>query len=538
MQELYNQVQAATNPLEIIELCDKFLDKHIIGYINLMFLKGEALLSLGRLDDALSVFNQIVEYNVDSFAGRAHNSIGFCYSRKNEYDKANSEFKNAREYYDEQSLLLNSAILNLATFYSMTNQKQNTFKMFKELYGLNPSNGPDDTHIIILALASNPEELIAIYDNSIDERYTPDVNVLFAKGDALVTLEMFDEAIPVFKEILKYRNNSDREIAGKTHTAIGICYFRKNEFDKALPEFENAREYSDDSIILSNLANTYVLTNQKEKALEVYKKLSKREPHNKDLKKIIELLELELNGKDSHNDSPFNSIEEAFIQADIYSQRKEYAKAIEVYDLITDSIPEQPPAWNKKGYAYYQLGRNEEAIKCFDKALEYNPNSAYSMFYKSLVYMGLEDYESAQDMIVQALMIIPDNTEFLNNYSVILIRLGKNKEAIDIADKALIIEPDAVETYTNKAFALENLNRFEEAIECYDKALKINPNFFEAWHNKAYSLENLNMLDEAIECYEKALELSPNNSQILSNISILYGKKGDFEKALEILNRQ
>lgn len=46
MQELYNQVQAATDSLEIINLCDKFLDKHIIGYIKLMFLKGEALLSL------------------------------------------------------------------------------------------------------------------------------------------------------------------------------------------------------------------------------------------------------------------------------------------------------------------------------------------------------------------------------------------------------------------------------------------------------------------------------------------------------------
>ena len=214
--------------------------------------------------------------------------------RKNEYDKATSEFKKAQEYCDEQSLLFNSATLNLSTFYSITNQKQNTFKMFNELYDLNPSDGPDDTHILILALASNPEELIAIYNNSIDERYTPDVNVLFAKGDALVTLERFDEAIPVFEEILKYRNDSDREIAGKTHTAIGICYFRKNEFDKALPEFEKAREYSDDSLILTNLANTYTLTNQKAKALEVYKELSTGYHITKTLRKLLNCWNLSL----------------------------------------------------------------------------------------------------------------------------------------------------------------------------------------------------------------------------------------------------
>ncbi len=328
MQELYNQIQTATNPLEIIYLCDKFLDQHILGYMKLMFLKGEILLSLGRFDDALSVFEQNLEHDDNRFAGRLHNSIGFCYSMKNEFEKANSEFEKARKYCDEPLLILNSATLNLAAFYSMTNQKEDTFKIFKQLYGLDPSNGYNEVHISFLALARNPEELIGIYDQTIDERYTPDVNVLFAKGDALVSLERFDEAIPVFEKILKYKNNSDIAIAGKTHTAIGICYFRKNELEKALPEFEKARQYSDDSIILSNLANTYTLTNQKEKALEIYKELSIREPHNKDLKKIIELLEVELNGKNSLKDIPFNSIEEALNQADTYWEEKEYEKVI------------------------------------------------------------------------------------------------------------------------------------------------------------------------------------------------------------------
>lgn len=414
MQELYNQIQAATNPLEIINLCDTFLDKQLTGYIKLMFLKGETLLSLGRLDDAISVFTQILEYGTNQFDGRAHNSIGFCYSIKNEPKKANSEFEKAHKYCDEQTLLLNSATLNLATYYSMTNQKENTFKIFKELYKLNPSNEYNDIHISFLTLASTPEELIQIYNHSIDESYNADVNVLFAKGDALVTLERFDDAIPVFEEILKYHYNN--EVIGKAHNAIGICYFRKNDYYKALYEFNKAHEYSDESIILYNLANTYTLTNQKEKALEIYKEVSKREPYNKDVEKIIEMLELELNRNNPLKDSPFNSIQEAFMQATIYSEEKEYEKAIEIYDIITNIWPDQPPAWNKKGYAYYQLGKYEEAIKCLDKALEYNPNSAYSLFYKSMVYMQLEDYENAEYMIVQALGIIPNNAEFLNNY--------------------------------------------------------------------------------------------------------------------------
>ena len=535
MEKLYNRLQTANNPLEIIELSDEFLDKHIYGYIKLMFLKGETLLSLERIDDALSVFKQILEYDDTRFAGRAHNSIGFCYSMKNKPRKAESEFKKAQKYCDESSLLLNSTTLNLAAYYSKTNQKTNTFKIFKEIYDLDSSNEYNNAPIPLLTKANNPEELINIFDISIDESYNAYVDVLFAKGNALVNLKRFDEAISVFEEILKYPYN--KEAIGQTHNAMGFCYSRKNDLDKAVSEFEKAYEYSNDPTTLYNLASHYTMTNQNEKALEIFKELSELDPYNKDMKKIIEMLELTLNKKDQINEGHFNSVKEAFMQADIYMAQNDYEKAIGVYDLITDITPEQPPAWNKKGYAYSQLGKYEEAIKCFDKALEYNPNSAYSMFYKSMVYMNLEDFENAQDMIIKALNIIPDNTEFLNNYCYILIKLDKNNEAIDIANEALKIDPDSVETYTNKAFALENLNRFDEAIECYNKALKINPNFFEAWHNKAFSLENLNRFDEAIECYNKALELHPNNYHILEKISWLYVKKGDPENAAKYFSK-
>ena len=83
MQELYNRLKMEKNPLEIIKICDELLDNHIYGYIKLMFLKGEILLSLGRIDDALFVFKQILEYNDDRFTGRTHYSLGFCYSIKN-----------------------------------------------------------------------------------------------------------------------------------------------------------------------------------------------------------------------------------------------------------------------------------------------------------------------------------------------------------------------------------------------------------------------------------------------------------------------
>lgn len=84
------------------------------------------------------------------------------------------------------------------------------------------------------------------------------------------------------------------------------------------------------------------MANQKEKALEVLKELYEIDPNNQNIKKKIENLEREINGKNLLNDNNFNSIEEAILQANIYWQRDEYEKAIEVYDLITDFLPEHP----------------------------------------------------------------------------------------------------------------------------------------------------------------------------------------------------
>ena len=715
MEELHNQLLAATDPLEIIEISDKILNERSRRYLKHTFLKGESLLSLGKFDEALSIFEQILEYDDDRFTGRAHNSIGFCYSMKNKPRKAESEFKKARKYCDESSLLLNSATLNMATYYSMTNKKEDAYKIFKELWVMNPSNRLEDSYMLVLMSSNNPQEFIETYDLNIDESFPKDEQVMARKAIALMDLERFEEAIPILDDALKYTD--DKEGLKIIHFHLGVSYYRLGELDKASCEFEKTREYNDDPSLLLQIANCYEMVNQNEKALDVLKEYSEIVPDNEDIKKKIENLKRESNEPDSdeiynnkcltlinlnrfdeaiecydkalkinpnnvkawnnkafalHNlnrldeaiecynksleiDPNFisslrnkafalrtlnrldeaiecydkvlkidpndfgvwnnkafslhelnrsdeaiecydealkinpnyfeawankgftleslgrldeaiecynnaleiypnhpdmlnrlsviesqknvsvNSLEDALNQADTYWEEKEYEKVIEVYDLISDSMPKQPLVWNRKGDAYYQLGRYEEAIECFDKAFEYNPHFPFPLYYKTLSYMNLEDYENAENTVVQALMFFPDSPGFLNNYCVILNKLGKYEEALDAADKALISNPNSVETYTNKAHALKKLCEIDEALECYNKALKIDPNIIDAWLDKADALKDFEMFDEALECYKEALTHFPHNPDILHYMSVLYLIKGDLDNSSKCL---
>ena len=229
MKELYNQLLEATDPLEIIEISDKILNERLRRYIKHTFLKGESLLSLGKFDEALSIFKQILEYNDDRFTGRAHNSIGFCYSMKNKPRKAESEFKKASKYCDESSLLLNSATLNMAAYYSMTKQKEYAYKIFKESYLLDPSNGREDSYILQLIISRNPQEFIRTYDYNIDESFLKDEQVMARKAIALMDLERFEEAIPILDGALKYTN--DKEGLKIIHFHLGVSYYRLDELD-------------------------------------------------------------------------------------------------------------------------------------------------------------------------------------------------------------------------------------------------------------------------------------------------------------------
>ena len=380
-----------------------------------------------------------------------------------------------------------------------------------------------------LKKAKTPEETIEIIDDILDE-LSPVIStdLYFLKGDTLMGLERYDDAIETFGQALVF---PDPPVMARAHNSRGFCYFKLKDFENAVVEFEEAKNYVADHNIILNLAMAYYLTHRKKESLVEWKKLYDMDHSNETAKEQIERIEMELKIDEKIKDTPFNSVQEAFLQADIYSEMGQYDKEIEVYELINEIMPSQPPAWNKQGMAYYHLGKYGEAISCYDKALKYNPNSSVAMFYKALAYMNMDDWEAAEKNLRNALEHEPENEDYLANYAVVLIYSGQYEESIAIADKILESNPKLVQVHLNKAFALDQLNRFDESLKVYDEALKIDSNNMTCWNNKGYALRETSRYDDALECYDKALELSPNDANVLKNKAITYKKMGDLDKA-------
>ncbi|MCX6841550.1 MAG: serine/threonine-protein kinase [candidate division WOR-3 bacterium] len=199
-------------------------------------------------------------------------------------------------------------------------------------------------------------------------------------------------------------------------------------------------------------------------------------------------------------------------------------EAIRCFDKALELDPQEALAWDNKGSSLDSLGRYEEAIRCYDKALELDPRNAAVWYNKGLSLDSLDRYEEAIHCHDKALELDPRFALAWCNKGNCLSSLGHYEEAVRSYDKALELDPRKAGAWDNKGFSLNLLGRYDDAIRCFDKALELDPRYASAWLSKGASLHELGRHEEALSCFDKALELDPRYA------SAWYGKALDQEK--------
>ena len=193
--------------------------------------------------------------------------------------------------------------------------------------------------------------------------------------------------------------------------------------------------------------------------------------------------------------------------------------------------------WVSKGVSLSSLGRYEEAVCCYEKALKLDPRDTCAWNNKGASLHSLGRHEEATRCIDKALKIDPQDVTAWNNKGVDLGRLCRREEAIRCFDRALELDPRNALAWTNKGTSFYSLDRYEEAIRCSDKALELDPWFVAAWCNKGSSLQSLSRHEEAIRCYDKVLELDPRSAEAWYCAGSSLEALGRYEEAIRQYDR-
>lgn len=140
-----------------------------------------------------------------------------------------------------------------------------------------------------------------------------------------------------------------------------------------------------------------------------------------------------------------------------------YDEAVGCYDQAIEMVSELADAWDGKGDALQMTGSYDKAVRCYDRALEFDPDFAESWYHKG-------------------------------NTLQMLLRFD---EALMCYDEALRIDPQFAEAWNKKGMTLNRLGRYQEALDCFDEALEIEPGYAAAWNNKSWALQMLGEGEEA-----------------------------------------
>ena len=212
-------------------------------------------------------------------------------------------------------------------------------------------------------------------------------------------------------------------------------------------------------------------------------------------------------------------------------------EALAAFDRALAIDPQDAEAHNYRGVALALLGRIDEALAAFDRALAINPQDAKAHDYRGAVLAQLGRMDEALAAFDRALAINPQDAEAHHNRGAVLTQLGRMHEALAAFDRALAIDPQDAKAHYSRSTVLAQLGRMDEALAAFDRAPAINPQDAEAHRWRGLALAQLGRMDEALAAFNKALEINLQFAEAHSSRGVALAKLGRTGEALAAFDR-
>ncbi|MCB1529109.1 MAG: tetratricopeptide repeat protein [Hyphomicrobiaceae bacterium] len=142
-----------------------------------------------------------------------------------------------------------------------------------------------------------------------------------------------------------------------------------------------------------------------------------------------------------------------------YERTKQWAKAEKDLKQALALAPQQPLALNYLGYSWIDQGRNlREGLKLIKKAVSLKPDDGYIVDSLGWAYYRLGRYDDAVTQLERAVELRPDDPVLNDHLGDALWRVGREREARFQWDQALSLEPEPAEVVKIKKKLAEGLS--------------------------------------------------------------------------------
>jgi tetratricopeptide (TPR) repeat protein len=402
---------------EAIAICDQLIEENTpilsgIGsdkvtlvqdvLVDTWTLKGRILYKLGRFNEALNAFEQIIKMGVvTSYIWYQKGIILFELGRKR-------EAHNAIEY----------AIYN------------------------EPNLDWDDKGKILEDYGRN-EAALAVYDSLIKQNHNSDIIYMriYKKKSLLVQLKRYEEALAVYDELIKQNPNSDIVYEK------GFFLAQLKRYNEALVAFTHAIQL-DPSLYVSRRSIVVCLFHlgRHEEAIAICDQLIEENS-------II----LPDSGSDNATSIQDVLVDTWTLKGRILYKLGRFNEALNAFEQIVEKNLETEYTLLQTGIILFELGRSNDAINVIIEALQSldelattskirNQELAEAWMKSGKILMDLEWNEEALSSFQIAIDLIPGFTEAWYNKCECLIKLQRPEEAFAAINRLDYIDPNYADT--------------------------------------------------------------------------------------------
>jgi len=163
------------------------------------------------------------------------------------------------------------------------------------------------------------------------------------------------------------------------------------------------------------------------------------------------------------------------VQAELYTQQKNYQKAFDLLSSALAEKPEQPELLYTRALIAEHLDKRDVLEKDLKQLLAKDPKNAEAL--NALGYSLLYDpkrYKEAEGYLQQAIQLRPEEAVIIDSYGWLQFKLGRPQIALDYLQRAYAKQQEN-EIAAHIAEVLWSLGRKTEAKKLFDKAIKNAP---------------------------------------------------------------
>lgn len=411
-------------------------------------------------------------------------------------------------------------------------------------------------------MSNSEKALEALQSNDLDE-YQKNLknaldqdndDMLFSLAEELYSLGFSDDALKIYRQLLKKYPDED-----EIRTYIADILIAKDDTDGALEVLNEIKPDSsyyinallveadlyqtqdlfvvsehklieaeklapDEPIVKFALAELYYSEGKYESAIKLYLNLIKQGQLSISNVNLVERLGVSYAHVGNFENAigyleqikPIDMTPDVLFETGFtYLQLGNYAKSIEIFEMLRDTDNQYASLYIYLGEAFEKDNKPEDALRTYQEGLSVDE-------YNVILYLKAADIAAKlgkMDLTVKYLekgnQVNPDNMEVVTKLSEIYVKDGQFEKDVDFLSDYLSDNNLVPQLYWDLAISYDHMNKIKQASENYQKAamnLKDNPDFLK---NYIFFLRENGKVNESIEFLKQYVNLVPDDDEMV-----------------------